>query len=157
MAESLPLPDQALPSQALSSHSMRLIPRSHALTGLSDEQWSLLAPMVEACRPSRRTDHHDLRRTVEAILWRCRRGITWRSLPPRFGPWWMAAQTCIRWRRLGVWERLAGMERPPDGSLDEVLALLATLAPPRRPQGERPGLPSSRPGRATLATADRPG
>lgn len=25
------------------------------------------------------------------------------------GPWWQAAQTFIRWSRLGVWERLLGL------------------------------------------------
>jgi transposase len=30
-------------------------------------------------------------------------------LPEEFGPWWMAAQTFIRWSRLGVWERLLAM------------------------------------------------
>ena len=47
-----------------------------------------------------------LRRTISAILWRHENGAKWRSLPAELGPWWMAAQTFIRWSRLGVWERL---------------------------------------------------
>ncbi len=46
---------------------------------------------------------------VSAILWRHRNGARWRSLPGEFEPWWMAAQTFIRWSRLGVWERLLAM------------------------------------------------
>ncbi len=76
---------------------------------LTDQQWAVLAPLIEACRPHRKTQHHDLRRTIEAIIWRCQNGAKWRSLPAQFGPWWMAAQTFIRWGRLGVWERLLAM------------------------------------------------
>ena len=31
---------------------------------------------------------------------------TWRGIPAELGPWWRAAQTFIRWARLGIWERL---------------------------------------------------
>ena len=80
------------------------------MTGvLTDGQWAVLAPLIEACRPHRKTQHHDLRRTLEAIIWRCQNGAKWRSLPAEFGPWWMAAQTFIRWGKLGVWERLLTM------------------------------------------------
>jgi transposase len=48
----------------------------------------------------------NLRRTVEAILWCSQNGAKWRAIPNELGPWWMAAQTFIRWAKLGVWERL---------------------------------------------------
>ena len=73
---------------------------------LTDAQWAVLAPLVEACRPRAKVPPSNLRRTVEAIVWRCRNGAKWRSIPAELGPWWMAAQTFIRWARLGVWERL---------------------------------------------------
>ena len=76
---------------------------------LTDAQWAVLEPLIEACRPHRKTQHHHLRRTMEAIIWRCQNGAKWRSLPAKFGPWWMAAQTFIRWARLGVWERLLSL------------------------------------------------
>jgi len=53
---------------------------------LTDRQWAVLAPLIEACRPHRKTQHHDLRRTIEAIIWRCQNGAKWRSLPSEFGP-----------------------------------------------------------------------
>ncbi len=53
-----------------------------------------------------REAHRDLRRTVEAIIWRHENGAKWRSVPAELGPWWMAAQTFIRWAKRGVWERL---------------------------------------------------
>src|SRR3954451_13746761 len=78
---------------------------------LSDEQWAVLEPLVEACRPHAKVPPSHLRRTVEAILWRCQNGAKWRAIPADLGPWWMAAQTFIRWARLGVWDRLLGMAK----------------------------------------------
>jgi transposase len=75
---------------------------------LSDGQWTVLTltPLIEQCRPRGKTQHHDLRRTIEAIIWRHQNGAKWRAIPAELGPWWRAAQTFIRWAKLGVWERL---------------------------------------------------
>ena len=78
----------------------------HGAGVLTDAQWRRLAPLIEAVRPRGKTEHHDLRRTIEAIIWRHRNGATWRAIPAELGPWWMAAQTFNRWGHLGVWERL---------------------------------------------------
>ena len=76
---------------------------------LTDAQWAELRPLVEACRPHAKVPPSNLRRTISAILWRHENGAKWRSLPAELGPWWMAAQTFIRWSRLGVWERLLAL------------------------------------------------
>jgi transposase len=76
---------------------------------LTDEQWAVLEPLVEACRPPAKVPPSNLRRTISAILWRHQNGAKWRAIPSEFGPWWMAAQTFIRWSRLGVWERMLAM------------------------------------------------
>jgi transposase len=76
---------------------------------LTDAQWTLLGPLIEACRPTGKTPPRDLRRTISAILWRHENGAKWRSVPSELGPWSRAAQTFIRWARLGVWERLLGL------------------------------------------------
>ncbi len=76
---------------------------------LTDAQWTMLEPLVEACRPHAKVPPSDLRRTMSAILWRHENGAKWRALPAELGPWWMAAQTFIRWARLGVWERLLSL------------------------------------------------
>jgi transposase len=73
---------------------------------LTDAQWAVLAPLIEACRPKGKTQHHDLRRTIEAIIWRHENGAKWRSIPAELGPWWAAAQTFNRWSKLEVWETL---------------------------------------------------
>jgi transposase len=76
---------------------------------LTDAQWAMLEPLVEQCRPKGKTPPRDLRRTFEAILWRHENGAKWRAIPAELGPWWRAAQTFIRWARLGVWERLLSL------------------------------------------------
>ena len=73
---------------------------------LADAQWKKLEPLIEACRPQGKTSPQDLRRTISAILWRHQNGAKWRSVPSELGPWSRAAQTFIRWARLGVWQRL---------------------------------------------------
>ena len=47
---------------------------------LTDRQWALLGPLIEVCRPHRKARHHDLRRTIEAIFWRCQNGAKERLL-----------------------------------------------------------------------------
>lgn len=73
---------------------------------LTDAWWAELEPLVERCRPHAKVPPSNLRRTISAILWRHVNGAKWRAIPAGLGPWWMAAQTFIRWSRLGVWERL---------------------------------------------------
>jgi len=76
---------------------------------LTDAQWVKLEPLIEVCRPKGKTPPQDLRRTIAAILWRHQNGAKWRSIPAELGPWSRAAQTFIRWARLGVWEHLLGL------------------------------------------------
>src|ERR671916_1434756 len=76
---------------------------------LADAHWMRLEPLIEACRPRGKTPPQDLRRTMEAILWRHENGAKWRAIPAELGPWWRAAQTFIRWARLGVWEHLLNL------------------------------------------------
>jgi transposase len=67
---------------------------------LTDAQWAMLEPLIEACRPKGKTPPRDLRRTMSAILWRHQNGAKGRSVPSELGPWSRAAQTFIRW---AVW------------------------------------------------------
>ena len=73
---------------------------------LADHQWSVLEPLLNEARPWAARPIRQFRRTIEAIVWRQQNGAKWRAIPAELGPWWMAAQTFIRWAKLGVWERL---------------------------------------------------
>src|SRR6188472_2210985 len=53
--------------------------------GLTDEQWEVLAPLIEACRPAAKVPPRHLRRTISAIIWRHDNGAKWRSLPEALG------------------------------------------------------------------------
>ncbi len=72
----------------------------------TDAQWSAMEPLIEDVRPQTGRELSNLRRTFEAIVWRMQNGAKWRAIPAELGPWWMAAQTFLRWSKLGVWERL---------------------------------------------------
>jgi hypothetical protein len=37
---------------------------------LTGEQWAVLEPLVEACRPHAKVPPSNLRRTISAIIWR---------------------------------------------------------------------------------------
>ncbi len=63
---------------------------------LSDAQWAVLESLVLMVRPRGKTPHEDLRRTLEAIIWRHRNGAAWRAVPAELGEWHNAAQTFIR-------------------------------------------------------------
>ncbi len=76
---------------------------------LSDAEWAALSPLIEAVRPRGKTAPLELRRTVEAIIWRHENGAKWRAIPAELGPWRMAAQRYNRWFHLGVWERLLAL------------------------------------------------
>ena len=91
---------------------------------LTEDQWARLAPLIEAVRPRGKTEPHELRRTVEAIIWRHSNGAKWRSIPPHLGPWWMAAQCWNRWFHLGAWERLLLAAQEHAGGVDLGLVFL---------------------------------
>ena len=53
---------------------------------LTDAQWAMLEPLIEACRPKGKTPPRDLRRTMSAILWRHQNGAKGRSVPSELRP-----------------------------------------------------------------------
>lgn len=91
---------------------------------LSDAQWEALAPLIEAVRPRGKTEPHELRRTVEAIIWRHGNGAKWRAVPAELGEWWRAAQCWNRWFHLGVWERLLALAQEHGGGAALGMAFL---------------------------------
>ena len=115
-------------------HLLRMADRDR-LRVLTDAQWEVLAPLIAACRPPHKTDHHDLRRTIEAIIWRHDNGAKWRQIPAELGPWRMAAQTFGRWSRLGAWERLLEAAQRRGGVEAGMAGLTASEAVPRTLDG----------------------
>src|SRR5262245_38829464 len=63
---------------------------------LSDEEWSVLEPLMPKRRQS--AGPHD-RRIINAIFYVLRTGIPWRDLPERYGPYTSAYHRFNRWSR----------------------------------------------------------
>lgn len=68
---------------------------------LTDEQWSLIEPLLPGSKRSRRRGRKRLsdRRCFEGILWVLRSGAWWKDLPGEYP----SPATC--WRRLRDWEQ----------------------------------------------------
>src|SRR5690349_25080942 len=93
---------------------------------LTDERWAALEPLIEACRPRGKTPPRDLRRTIEAIIWRHVNGAKWRAIPAALGPGWRAAQLFRPPAQPRAWQRLlapaqAGRDVPGQAFPDRTL------------------------------------
>ena len=53
-------------------------------------KWAAVEPLIEESRPRGKTEHHDLRRMIEAILWRNQNAAKWHSIPAEHNV------TCVR-------------------------------------------------------------
>jgi transposase len=53
---------------------------------LTDGQWTVLEPVIEACRPAK-VAPQNLRQTMSAILWRHQNRAKWRAVPEMLGSW----------------------------------------------------------------------
>jgi putative transposase len=73
---------------------------------LSDEEWTLLEPLLPRSHPAGRRQTYELRRVVDAILYLLRTGTQWRLLPREYPPWRAVFYHYVRWRRDGTWERV---------------------------------------------------
>ena len=70
---------------------------------LTDDQWALLSPVLNA--PGKRGPKHgeDLRVVVDAILNIAHTGCQWRYLPESFAPWTRVWSQFRRWSRIDTW------------------------------------------------------
>ena len=130
---------------------------------LSDARWAELEPLIDEVRPPCKVPHENLRRTIEAILWRHQNGAKWRSIPGELGPWWRAAQTFIRWARLGVWERLLDLVQRRGVALGMTFLDGTNVRAHQKAAGAKKGGPTARSATAVkrlavlvAATAPRP-
>ena len=73
---------------------------------LTDEQWSLIAPMIPPAEPGGRHRSVDMRGVVNGILYLNRSGCSWRMLPREFPPWGTVHYYYRRFRLDGSWQRI---------------------------------------------------
>ena len=92
------------------------MPRRYELT---DFEWSIIEPLLP--NKPRGVPRADDRKVLNGIYWRLRTGSPWADIPERYGP----ATTCynrfVRWRKLGVWDRVfEAVSKAYDGDLQMV-------------------------------------
>ena len=75
-------------------------------TDLTDEQWTLLAPLLPPPKPGGRPRSVDVREIVNALLYLLRTGCPWRSLPHDLPPWSTVWTYFRHWRDDGTLARL---------------------------------------------------
>jgi transposase len=86
---------------------------------LTDFEWSIIEPLLP--NKPRGVPRADDRKVLNGVYWRLRTGSPWADIPERYGP----ATTCynrfVRWRKLGVWDRIfAAVSAAYDGDLQMV-------------------------------------
>jgi len=84
-----------------------LIELAKMRTLLSDEVWARIDSVLPGKEGDPGRTASDNRWFVEAVLWIGRTGCPWRDLPKEFGRWHTVYMRFSRWRRKGVWERVA--------------------------------------------------
>ncbi len=100
---------KVLPSQAGSpcvSSGSEGIGHVGSPTDVTDEQWTLVQPLVNVAGKRGRRLGNDIRAVVDGVLYIARTGDQWRCLPPQFGPWARVWPQFRRWSRNGTWSRL---------------------------------------------------
>jgi transposase len=76
-------------------------PRSYELT---DFEWSIIEPLLP--NKPRGVPRVDDRKVLNGIYWRLRTGSPWADIPERYGPPTTCYNRFVRWRKLGVWDRI---------------------------------------------------
>ena len=71
---------------------------------LSDFEWAVIEPLLP--NKPRGVPRVDDRRGLNGIYWRLRTGSPWSEVPERYGPYTTCYNRFVRWRKLGVWDRL---------------------------------------------------
>ena len=69
---------------------------------LTDEQWSILEPLIPPAKQGGRPREVDIRRVVNGILYRNKSGCQWRMLPKDFPPWETVYYYFALWRDDGT-------------------------------------------------------
>jgi transposase len=86
---------------------------------IADFEWSIIAPLLPD-KP-RGVPRADDRKVLNGIFWRLRTGAPWADIPERYGPYTTCYNRFVRWRKIGVWDRVfAALAGAHDGDLQMV-------------------------------------
>jgi transposase len=73
---------------------------------LTEQEWTILEPLIPPARPGGRPRTTDMRAVINAILYLDRTGGQWRALPHEYPPWSTVWSYFRRWRNDGIWQRM---------------------------------------------------
>jgi transposase len=79
---------------------------SQYASNVTDEQWSIVEPLLPKPRRLGRRRRISLRSVINAIFYLLRTGCQWRQLPREFPAWSTVYWYFRSWQRIGVWVRL---------------------------------------------------
>ena len=91
---------------------------------LTDEEWSVIDPLIPKARKAGRPEKYSKRAILNAIFYLVRSGCAWRMLPGDLPPWKLVWHYFAHWKKQEVWARLndalreavrlqAGKKNPP--------------------------------------------
>jgi len=72
---------------------------------LTDDQWTLIEPLIPPARPGGRSRTVNMREVFNGIQYLLRAGGSWRQLPHDLPPWGTVHYYYRRFRLDGTWER----------------------------------------------------
>lgn len=75
-------------------------------SNLTDEQWSIVEPLLPPRKRRGRRRRISLRSAIDAMFYLLRTGCQWRQLPRDFPAWSTVYWYFKKWQRTGVWVRL---------------------------------------------------
>jgi transposase len=73
---------------------------------LTDEQWSLVRPLLPPQRGGIGRPPNDHRAVLGGILWVARTGSSWREMPQEYGKWEIAYRRHEYLLKRGLWQRI---------------------------------------------------
>src|SRR4051812_40054747 len=90
------------------THEHQARPQTFGLTRLSDEQWELVRPVLDAYDPPRRLGRRRIasRQALEAVLHKLRSRCPWNALPKEYPDDSTVHRAYQRWRQLGVLDQV---------------------------------------------------
>jgi transposase len=71
-------------------------------SGVSDEEWSFVAPYLSLLPEDAPQREWPLREVFNGLRWIVRTGAPWRLMPHDLPPWWIVHQQAMRWIKAGA-------------------------------------------------------
>ena len=75
-------------------------------TDISDDEWTILEPLIPAVQPGGRPRFRNMGEIVNAVFYIQRAGCAWRLLAHEFPPWQTVYQYFRTWCSAGVWQAM---------------------------------------------------